>query len=550
MARNLFNNPGFETGNLISWDTSVAGASTITVEGVEAFAGLSGVKLTIDGSNSYAAITQGPSDSIQPGQEYTISFWAKADANCTIEVIGAVKHNTAQSITTEWKKYSWTGIASDTYAYSGMKRSSATNRTIYVDNFRLEPTPIKYAVMTLPLSNDIASPNTDFFIEGFGTPKAAIVMMSAASTQSNPTIHAAQSIGFLTGYDSVLCAAGGSQGGQGTSSTYRSLPTSTVAKILYTSSTVCDYDANTVTGSGITMTMATDNTDNNRYATVIMITGHDVQADNAVFNPSNGSLITGVGFKPNALLTCGAGVPFGNTNQTNNIWSFGAAKQRPTLQNRSLNVYDQPGTSTMNCTTLVDQEEMSLQLTNSISWSSDFWAFNADGFAQGVTSSTGGDYVGYLALKMPGINMDIHTINIPGYTGNVAVSGVGFKPGLLIGCLGGSASADTISDHITISFGASDGTTEGSYGVFSVDNVNTSECGSKYSTTLFNRPNPSGSDYTTGTVNSFDEDGYTINWTNIGESASGIYGFVIAFQDPDDANKLIGNTSGKIYFKQ
>ena len=549
MARNLLTNPDFEdgTGDSFTWWSRYAGGSaSYDEETSDVFSGSRCFKMVTNGSDAcYLYQNCG----CEVGQEYTISFWAKRVSGDAAFYLWGPFLTGNVPLTNEWKKYSYTGICTATeYALGPHFNRNTSTGVLLIDKVRCEPTPVKYAVMTLPLADDIASPDTDFFIEGFGTPKAAMVMMCNAEV-GNPTVdHAVTSIGFWDG-TTQHCSFTGLQNALSTSNSRRGAWTSKIAVATLTT-VQADYTIANVASSGVTITLATDATTRDRYATVIMWAGHDVEADVGYYDAADGSPVTGIGFRPDVLLTSTPGIAASTSAlSTYGIWSAGAAMWRPSLKQRVLGIYDLYNASTMDTATLIDGDKMSMQVSSSVTWNSEFGGFTADGFKQTVSGSTGSDDTIWLALKLPGINVDIHDFQIPTSDGPDSVTGVGFKPGLLISFVGNETSLDTRATHLAACYGASDGTNEGAHGFRSVDNVNTSNTGSNYSAALVAKPSPSGDIITTATVSSFDSDGYTLNWSNVSVKTQNKYGFTIAFQDPDDTKISFGNASGRILFK-
>ena len=298
--------------------------------------------------------------------------------------------------------------------------------------------------------------------------------------------------------------------------------------------------------------MVTDNTTVARYVTVILIGGADVEAFVNYYGAvANSPQISDVGFTPTVVLSCGTGNSASSgAPGTYMIWNMGAAIWRPSVKQQSMHLFSRPDITTTATTTLIDNSKFTGEFTSVYGWSAYVDQFTSTGMYYTYTGSPSTDAFGLLFLKIPGINVDIHSIQIPSSTGEVSITNPGFKPGLLIGCMGNSSTISSGADHMAGSFGASNGATEGVVSCYSVTGVGTSDAGGKFNTALFAHPSPSGHAYSIGQVSSLDPSGYTVNWTSVYAPAINNYGYVIAFQDPDDNKKIIGNTSGKLFFKQ
>jgi hypothetical protein len=516
------------------------------VQSSVAFDGTYAVEIYVDESNSYVYISQ--SNVAVVGEEYTLSFWVKADAACTLTFESFINQSKTVSVTTEWKKYTTTHVAEGTILR--IKRSGATGITIWIDKVRLEATPVKYAVVTGSLSQDILSPDPDFTKSGFGNVKAAIVISCNAYVGSNPTLNSNINVGFWDGTTQVCCATG-EQDNQTTTDCGRILDATKILRHFYsTTDYYTQYSISNIT-DGVRITLTEDNTGASRYATVILIGGADVEAEVDTFDAATDTDVTSLSFRPDLLLCSGAGFPVSTDIQTFMIWCIGAAIFRPSVIQRCLHAFSRVSVTTSETSSRLTDNHLTGQLTNGgvLTWASVFNSFNAGGFKLTTAGTTGGDDYATLALKVPGINFDIHTLTIPGSTGNQVVTGVGFKPALLlIGMCNGSA-IDTTTEGMATSIGASDGTTTAAHATSSQNGLTTTNTTSAYSdSNIVYLPTEAGSSRSEASLVSFDDDGYTLNWTNV--TGAGKVGFVIAFQDPNDCKKFVGTSGGKIYFKQ
>lgn len=119
-----------------SWTETVAGTTTITVEtGADKYAGTNSAKLMIDASNSTASLSQG---GLVIGKRYRATFYAKCDSGTPSIATdaAAVAANVTSTLTNVWTQYTWEFVA--TSSTFNIKRNSAANRTIWIDEVVLE----------------------------------------------------------------------------------------------------------------------------------------------------------------------------------------------------------------------------------------------------------------------------------------------------------------------------------------------------------------------------------------------------------------------------
>lgn len=548
MARNVVLDESFENG---LWLPSYNGTSVALSQfsTTESYRGSYCGRLSRGGSGDTLELIQ--YNICQIGQEYTISFYARSfRSNSAIQFtapfdIGEV------GLTENWKKYSFTGIATST-AVSFTIPSSFTNSTILVDVVRIEPTPIKYTVLRGQLSLNGASPDTDFTEKDFGTPKAAIVIMSNAQGATT-NFHGQISIGFWDGTNQ-RCMYASDQDGITTSSAWRGYIINRIGYADVGGVKFADYTIANIT-NGVRITLSYDNTSIARMATVILFSGHDLEtavtelaiADDGVAQNSS------LSFRPDVLF--GVTVGDNTTGSTFSEFSFGVTtRQAATYKNYSTSLVAHNGVTTSNTASIARTNRMAGQISDTLS-TSWFWEttqFNADGF-QGDTdpnnlSSTYGDKILYLALKAPGVNFEAWYGGLPSTDGNVSTTGIGFKPGILIGCFNRPTSSNSIYSSYEFTAGAGTLTQESSVGISSLDNLATTVAKCRADEALVGMPRAAtGNIGITSTIVSFDSDGFTLNHSGAFEDRRG---WILCIQDPDDTKKDFGTSAGRLLVKQ
>ena len=132
-GRNLLRNSNFATGDITGWSLFQATASIV------ADAQFGYVAKVIKNSiHTEGRIYQTPILRIS-GNQYTASVWLKADSTSSIQIYweGSPIVGTTFNVTTEWKKYTITGIWNPG-TYSGFYIRSYTNAYFYVANAKYE----------------------------------------------------------------------------------------------------------------------------------------------------------------------------------------------------------------------------------------------------------------------------------------------------------------------------------------------------------------------------------------------------------------------------
>jgi len=330
-------------------------------------------------------------------------------------------------------------------------------------------------VVTGQLSADSGSPSVNFTSSGFGTPDAAIVIITNASA-TNPATQEVLSVGVWDGTNRH-CVANYSNDAAATtySSRYKKLD-----KIGFVStyngsahSTSADYDI-TNTTDGVTVTLETDATGLTREATVVLIKGV-TNKKVGVFNlpgSTSKTAINSIGFKSDLVFLLDVGLATGTTEGASGTISIGVVHNdgtdTVTQAVANYNVADNVSTSFVaHYVSASNAIQLSNIRTCVIS------DFDADGFSVTNTNTSVAEVV-YLALELPDPD-DAWVGVVTTLTGSGPQDvTTGFQP-VVVGLFGSTATAlDTETDTGALTIAVSDGTTARSLIAGAEDNLSVS----------------------------------------------------------------------------
>jgi len=131
---------GFENWDsatdLTDWLEGSSGTSTVNRESSVVDSGTYSVRLDLDGSSSYASISQ---NAVTPGQRYNVTIRARGDGSSLGLQFGNVSngaayHSTGYVLTTSWTTYSFSFVATAENFAIGRMAGSASSSSIYIDN--------------------------------------------------------------------------------------------------------------------------------------------------------------------------------------------------------------------------------------------------------------------------------------------------------------------------------------------------------------------------------------------------------------------------------
>lgn len=378
----------------------------------------------------------------------------------------------------------------------------------------------KAVAITGVLADDIASPNTDFTVPGFGTPSGAIVFVSEAYDGDTSPVHAKMSIGFWDG-TTTGCGTAMSNDGVSTTQNFRRM-LSTTPRIVsiqqYGAVTIASYSISNIT-DGVRITMESDNTGVGRHAVVVLLPSDwDVDVTKMTMASSQDGISqnSSLSFEPDFVL----GVCVGESDEagsTHNIMSWGCAINDGSETQRMAAVFDEDGLtgSSSDSGSYLSTEYFTGQyFRDALSWGGEITAFASDGYT--ITTrlaGSGSDIVLVMAVNTGGQSFDLRTTTTPTSTGEQAVTSLGFDPSILFNSITDAATVDTAADGLSMSVGVSDGTNEYSQSYRAEEGASTTDSSSRYGTEgLYLLDETDGTALSAASV-ALDSDGYTYDYS-------------------------------------
>jgi len=258
---------------------------------------------------------------------------------------------------------------------------------------------VKIAVKRGQLTDEIATP-TDFTESGFGTVKAAIVIVGNSSSATETTPNSALSIGFWDGTNQ-RCIYSGATFGVTTTDSNRGTSSTNIAAIRIDTN-YAKYSISNIT-DGVRLTMTLDNTTEQRYATVIMFGGADVTASVGNFDPASTDE-TRASFAntylPSIIFYLTGGLASA-TESNNYIMAFGAAQLNNGIKNAVIGASSIDGQGSSNANVVTANNRCGGQKHGEgWSWTIETVGYSASEFATYTRSGTGGDRCEYLKLQL------------------------------------------------------------------------------------------------------------------------------------------------------
>ena len=361
--------------------------------------------------------------------------------------------------------------------------------------------------------------NQDITIEGFGTPKAAIVLGIHSENGSAETVdtvyaHVAGMVGWTDG-TSDRSSAWTSEDAQANSDTHRAQQDELITQLDAVGQAI---QGTAVFGSWITdgIRITWSGTPEEHTYILVLLGGTDIS--NVTSGDHTGN--TALGYRPDLILTMAGGAAFETTN-VHHMACVGAVWDLSDTQ-FSLNVTAEDDQLVADCDTYLDSDNGANQLYNSaISWSESY-SIQDTGFN---SSGISGDEVGHLALMFGGDTLvKIGLFDTATSTGTDAITGVGFQPAIVML----ATSLATANDTVTASNGASIGwaidSAEYSLSWADENDATTMNTQTEIASSVIDLPDGDGSALCKATIASMDSDGFTLNYaTADGTARKGFY---------------------------
>ena len=269
----------------------------------------------------------------------------------------------------------------------------------------------------------------DITISGFGTPKAAMFRLVAATTDDTIRAEGRLSEGFYDGTNSA-CSAIRSDDAKATSATARNSSTAAVITLPNSagSGTVLVATATGFITDGITINVTTATEGIAYLLEVTLINGDgvlNVTVGTQLIN-STSETVT-LSYRPSLIYLTGIGLN-SHAAGAHNIYSSGIAIDDggSTKQGAVLS-YDKDNVSTMKSGTRYSETHIAGQyFDGTLTWETAA-TITATGFD--LDGTQGGDYVYYIAIEFDStVNCDIDYINSPTATGSNTLGAVSFTP--------------------------------------------------------------------------------------------------------------------------
>lgn len=273
---------------------------------------------------------------------------------------------------------------------------------------------------------------------------------------------------------------------------------------------------------------------------ILLLGGSDLSVAVGAFTlPSNTTgAVSGLGFQPDAVLSLSCNASNSDSTSSFHALNFGIAERVSGIQRGlcwaeadNIAAGGQP-------TQILDDDSFALQVatgSSSIDYTCTLSSFDVGGFTVTTNATAAAnDTLGYMALKVAGVSMKLIDFTTPTATGNTAVTGLGFRPGLVLACCTSQASLDTAHFNDDDATGAgitvfNNASEQGGINGKIRDNSDPT------SATCNSQPKSIMCSFD-GTINaiaathvSMDSDGYTLNYGTV--LGSGRRGFALAFQD-------------------
>lgn len=364
----------------------------------------------------------------------------------------------------------------------------------------------------------------DITVSGFGTPKAAIIIISTALSAGTIQAGAILGVGWTDGTNSV-CSGMASEDGTLSSNCGRAHTSTKIITLPnYTGSALiveANFDSWVTDGVRINVTTS----DGSAYLmNVILIGGAgtiSAAAGQVSLGTGTSAINTTVGFTPSLVLFHGTGTA-NSTITTAGKFCFGASV--PGASQAAVAFAEADATADGTSAALVSSSYgyAEVDTTPAMTYGVSIGTY-ANGFSATPSASASSDVMGYLALEFPaGNGVSVTTETLPTSTGSYSKTGLSFTPGFLLTAAAGvSTAVGTVDDADAESFSLTTVTRTGtttslcstSYGVD--DGAATMDTSADHNTTyeVEYSGTANGTRRAYSSFTSFNSDGWTKNLT-------------------------------------
>lgn len=373
-----------------------------------------------------------------------------------------------------------------------------------------------------------ASGNQDFTKTGFGTPKAAIFIVTRADTNGSFDNHAMISLGFTDGTRHRVQHVRDENASTNTDSLHRGATDEVIQMFQPTSSTI-EAEANFSSFGVDKVTITWGNTTSLAYlVTVILINGAEFDGQFVGDFTSNASaegttvVDFGVGnrFRSDVIMFISHEHSFGDSNALDGDFGFGFAARDPADDsvaiNNSVNYFSDWNDANGDPQVFVSSDRCIYNHDNGTGKGSvEITTIGTDGFTA-TTKTAGSIVVGYLAMKFGGEQFKVWDFDTPTGTGNSTDGGPGFTPDFVMYGMSQSGTRDaSIVNNLAGSFGFSTFTADDAFS--NVICVEDAAVNTNTASICDNKPvNLADDDQTAGpsaTFTSMAATGPELNWT-------------------------------------
>lgn len=366
-----------------------------------------------------------------------------------------------------------------------------------------------------------------FTSSGFGTPKAAIFIVSRATADDTLAADAIIGFGFTDGTNQMTA---------GMFAEDVTIPTETARHFDLALCIGCNevggfgsetFDAafSQWVTDGVEINI-TDTANNGALLlTVILINGSDVTAKMTSIETSVGNSPydhTDVGFEPQVVFGLSNGT---NGNNQGGVVSFGVAVNNGVSVEQgciAIGATDNQTPSAVDTICYNNRFLAEINNVGTINWDSILSDFDASGFTVTQSAQLSSDHLQFLSLAIANSpDLKVMEFDTPTSTGSDSVTGVGFQPEFMLSLLTACTVSNTLRTSDEDGFGVAvfDGTNVISNVVSSDDNANPAVAKS-ISSDQFRMLHNGSSDLFVASFTSFDADGFTVNYSTAPATAT------------------------------